>query len=63
MRSRGAICRRALWPEFAKEDTGTPTVQDGNVIFCGRPEGYLQTRAAQLLALCDLAGDAEVCWG
>lgn len=57
------LCRRALWPELASRDEGTPTVETGNVILCGRPAGYLQTRAAQLLELCELAGDTEISWG
>ncbi len=32
-------------------DAGVPPVQDGNVIDCGRPAGYLQTRLTELHAL------------
>jgi len=46
-----ARCRRKLWPEAINTDVELPTVEQGHVIDCGRPEGYLKLRTEWLLNL------------
>ena len=53
-----ARCRRRLWPEARNIDPGRETVTHASpgcatVIECGRPQGYLRDRAAQLLKLAE----------
>lgn len=48
-------CRRALWPEIQKRDTGVPDVQEGRVYMFGRPAGYMTEKTEVLLSLARLA--------
>ena len=62
-----ARCRRALWLEMEKRDPAIePTDEIGaggcQVINCGRPAGYLQGRARQLLELCERGLQGEISW-
>ena len=64
-RDLAARCRRRLWPERRNEDPGIAPAVDrapgrATVIDCGRPAGYCQERAGQLLELADIAGDGDV---
>lgn len=36
-------------------DAGIPAIQEGNQVFCGRPEGYLNSRIEELRAVADYA--------
>ncbi len=63
-----ARCRRRLWPEARNLDPARPTVETGGdgrvrMVECGRPEGYLRQRTAQLLALADRARGGRVLYG
>lgn len=41
-------------------DAGVPAIQDGNVVSCGRPEGYFQFRLLELEELADYAIQREL---
>lgn len=46
-------------------DTGVPALQQGNVVFCGRPEGYMDDVLARLLPMAEYANQntLELAWG
>lgn len=46
-------------------DAGVPATQEGNVIYCGRPEGYMEDVLARLHPIAQHAADTnqEVAWG
>jgi hypothetical protein len=58
-----ALC--ALYCATSMQDLGVPSEQHGNVITCGRREGYLDERIAELGRIAAVAADAgvEVYWG
>lgn len=58
-----ARCRRRLWPEARNQDPGVEGSESGRVITGGRRAGYLPEKAAELLALCERAGDKRIVWG
>jgi hypothetical protein len=67
-RELGALCRRRLWDEARNHDDGVRPyeltgAQGARAIFFGREPGYLRRRAADLLALAELAGEGTVRWG
>lgn len=69
-RELAARARRRLWPEkrnidpkLIPEESGGPGTGHARLIFGGRPEGYLQERTEQLLAIAKLADDLDVVWG
>jgi len=63
-----ARCRRRLWPESRNVDEGrkgfiSTTPGHATMVDCGRAPGYFTERAEQLLAICELAGNGDICWG
>jgi len=62
-RELAARCRRRLWPEARNVDEGEAGAESGRVISGGRRPGYLEGRTADLLRVCDRAGDRNVVWG
>lgn len=56
-------CKRFLTSELAEViDGGTPVVRIGNVISCGRDEGYIEERVKQIQSLCAEAIAAGAVW-
>ena len=47
------------------EDAGVPAVQTGNLVECGREEGYLNARISELRPVAEYAAahQLEICWG
>jgi hypothetical protein len=56
-------CRRRLWDEARNHDAPIEGYSDGRIHFAGRRPGYLRERTAQVLALCEKAGERIIYWG
>ncbi len=62
-RDLAARCRRRLWPEPRNSDLAVDAIEEGRLVICGRPAGYLHERTRQLLQLAELAGDGVIAYG
>jgi hypothetical protein len=55
-----SVCERRLARLTVEQPI--PHRQEGRVLWCGRPAGYLRDRTAALLAIALAAGDRLVAW-
>ena len=59
------LARALIADALLPNDPGTPTFEDGNIIYGGREPMYLQNKIARLIELCNWASahKAEITWG
>jgi hypothetical protein len=66
-RDLAARCRRRLWEEARNHDPAIEGFEDkaegrARLIVCGRRPDYLRERTAQMLKVCEKAGDRLIAW-
>ncbi len=57
-----ALCTRRLWSVARNVDPGVEPVTEGRFTDFGRPVGYFQDRAKQMLELCQIPGFEWISW-
>lgn len=66
-RDLAARCRRRLWDEGRNHDPATEGYESkapgcARLVVCDRRPGYLRERTAQMLKVCEKAGDRLIAW-
>lgn len=63
--ARDLMARIDIALSIAPSSAEIPTIQERNMVICGREEGYVQNRLREILAVCEDAVNLnrEVLWG
>jgi hypothetical protein len=65
LKAEDFLARALIADALLPLDPGTPTIQEGNIVYGGREPMYLQNKIARLIELCNWASahKAEITWG